>query len=101
MQMTKQAIATDLRRMLAEDLFVEISPEKIQDTDSLSTDLGLDSVGQIELVSLLEERYGLKIETQSAAAQMQTVGSTTEYVWKHLNGAAKRDPSDGQPAKAV
>jgi acyl carrier protein len=87
MQPSKEEIATELKRILVEDLFVEIPSERIRNTDSLSTDIGLDSVGHIELVSLIEERYGVKIDAQEAAADMRTIESTADYVWKNVHAA--------------
>ena len=52
-----------------------------------STDIGLDSVGQIELVSILEERYGLKIDVKDAASEMKTIKSTADYVWRNYHAA--------------
>ena len=82
---SKAEITTALKKILVEDLFVEIPIEKMQDTDSLSTDIGLDSVGQIELISLIEERYGVKIDVKEAAADMKTIGSTADFVWKNVH----------------
>jgi acyl carrier protein len=87
MHPSKEEIATELKKILVDDLFVEIPTEKMKDTDSLSSDIGLDSVGQIELVSLIEERYGLKIDVKVAAAEMKTIGSTADYVWKNVHAA--------------
>ena len=85
MHPSKEEITTELKKILVEDLFVEIPTEKMKDTDSLSTDIGLDSVGQIELVSIIEERYGLKVDATEAAADMKTIGSTADYVWKNVH----------------
>ena len=84
MHVSKENIAAELRKILVEELFVEIPIEKMKDADSLSTDIGIDSVGQIEFVSLIEARYGLKIDVKQAAAELKTIGSTTDYIWKHL-----------------
>ena len=84
MHPSKEQIAAELKKILVEDLFVEIPIEKMKDTDSLSSDIGLDSVGQIELVSIIEERYGIKVDAQEAAADMTTIGSTVDYVWKNV-----------------
>ena len=86
MQPSKAEITSELKKILAEDLFVEIPIEKMQDTDSLGTDIGLDSVGQIELISIIEDRYGLKVDVKEAAAEMKTLGSTADYVWKNVHG---------------
>lgn len=87
MQPSKEEIATELKKILVEDLFVEIPTDKIKDTDSLSTDIGLDSVGQIELVSIIEERYRLKLDVKEAAADMKTIGSTADYIWRNVHAA--------------
>ena len=87
MHPSKEQIATELKKILVEDLFVEVPIEEITDTDSLSSDIGLDSVGQIELVSMIEERYGLKVDVKEAAAEMKTIGSTADYIWKNVHAA--------------
>jgi len=101
MQTTKEEIASELKRILVEDLFVEIPQDKIKETDSLTADIGLDSVGQIELVSLIEERYGLKIDAAQAAADMKTVGSTADYVWNSVNAVGNRIVSLEPQAKGA
>ena len=78
----------DLKKILAEDLFVEIPVEQMKETDSLISDLGLDSVGHIELVSILEERYGFKVDAQVAVADLKTIGSAADFVLKQLQNAA-------------
>ena len=87
MHPSKEEIATELKKILVEDLFVEVPTDKIKDTDSLSTDIGLDSVGQIELVSIIEERYRLKLDVKEAAADMKTIGSTADYIWRNVHAA--------------
>lgn len=89
MQTTKEQIAGELKRILAEDLFVEIPPDRIKETDSLTTDIGLDSVGQIELVSIVEEKYGFRVDASKATAEMKTVGDAAEFVWNNMNGASR------------
>ncbi len=89
MQPSKEMITAELKKMLAEDLFVEVPIEEMKDSDSLSTELGVDSVGQIEFVSLLEERYNLKIDLKQSAAEFKTIGSTADYVLKNLQSVAQ------------
>jgi acyl carrier protein len=89
MNASREQIVAELKKILAEDLFVEVPTEKMKDTDSFSTDLGLDSVGQIELVSLLEERYGLKIDVKESAADLKTIGSTADYILKNHQPVSK------------
>src|SRR5207302_8202905 len=57
----KETIVKELKKVLVEDLFVSIPEGEIKLEDSLSSDLGVDSVGWVELVTILEEKYGIEI----------------------------------------
>ena len=52
----KETIVKELKKILVEDLFVSIPEGEIKLEDSLSSDLGVDSVGWVELVTILEEK---------------------------------------------
>src|SRR5262245_53245191 len=90
MNTNRDQVATDLKKILAEELFVEIPVDQMKETDLLSADLGLDSVGQIELVSIVEERYGFKVDAQVAVADMRTIGAAVDFVCRQLQSAADR-----------
>jgi acyl carrier protein len=84
MDSSKEQIIAEVKKILVDELFVEIPMDKIKESDSLGADIGLDSVGQIEFVSIIEERYGLKIDLKASAAQLKTIGATADYIWKNL-----------------
>ena len=50
-----------LRKMLVEDLFVEIPADQIGLDDGLRSVVGLDSVGFVELRVLCERRFNVQI----------------------------------------
>lgn len=50
-----------LRDILHEDLFVEIAREKILSSHSLRQDIGIDSLGFVELKTQVESRFGIAI----------------------------------------
>ena len=50
-----------LRRIVVDDLFVEITEEEIGLDDGLRTVIGLDSVGFVELRVLCEQRFNVEI----------------------------------------
>jgi acyl carrier protein len=50
-----------LRRMVVNDLFVEIAEDQIGLDDGLQTVVGLDSVGFVELRVLCERRFNVEI----------------------------------------
>jgi acyl carrier protein len=50
-----------LRRMIVDDLFVEIAEEQIGLDDGLRTVVGLDSIGFVELRVLCEQKFNIEI----------------------------------------
>jgi len=65
----KETIVKELKKILVEDLFVSIPEGEIKLEDSIASDLGVDSVGLIELVTILEEKYGIEISSDEAASE--------------------------------
>jgi acyl carrier protein len=53
-----------LRRLIVEDLYVEIPPEQIGLDDGLRTVVGLDSIGFAELRVRCEARFGVQIDDE-------------------------------------
>ena len=76
----RDSIHDEIREILA-DIF-EVGPETINDGDHLVKKLGADSLMALELVTKLEERYDIKIESEDFP-KMTTLDSTVELV-KHL-----------------
>jgi acyl carrier protein len=75
-----------------EDLFVEIPLGELKQTDSFSADIGLDSVGPIELFSIIEDKYGIAVNTdQGIREDYRTIQSMTEFIWNSLQGSTGRD----------
>lgn len=59
-----QDITKTLRRLIVEELFVEIPEEEIGLDDGLRTVVGLDSVGFVELRVLCERHFNVQIEDE-------------------------------------
>ncbi len=55
-------LVTELRRLIVDDLYVEMKPEEIGLDDGLRTVVGVDSVGFAELRVLCESRFGVQID---------------------------------------
>jgi acyl carrier protein len=60
MKMREDLIAS-LRKMIVNDLFVEIAENDIGLDDGLRTVVGLDSVGFVDLRALCEQRFNVEI----------------------------------------
>jgi acyl carrier protein len=65
----KETVVKELKQILTEDLFVSIPENEIKLEDSLMNDLGVDSVGFVELTMLLEEKYGIPISGEEATPE--------------------------------
>jgi acyl carrier protein len=80
------ALKQDLRRLMVENLMLQISPEEIGDDQPLfgPGSVGLDSVDALQLVVALDKTYGLKIADPEAARQiLQNVNSIVAAISKH------------------
>lgn len=79
-------LKAQIKRMLVENLMLQITPEEIGDDQPLfgPDSLGLDSVDALQLVVALDKNYGLKLsDTDVARKTMQTVNSIAAAVEAH------------------
>ena len=63
----------------------EMTPEDIDENEALFGDgLGLDSIDALELIVLMEKKYGIKLANPSEGkAIFASVASIADYVSKH------------------
>ena len=63
------ALKQDIKRLMVENLMLQISPQEIADSQPLfgPGSVGLDSVDALQLVVALDKAYGLKIGDSEAA----------------------------------
>lgn len=60
----REDLVADLRRMLVNDLFVEVPEEQIGLDDGLRTVIGLDSIGFIELRTRCERQFNVVVNDE-------------------------------------
>jgi len=80
------AIKQNIKRLMVENLMLQISAEEINDDQPLfgPGSVGLDSVDALQLVVALDKTYGLKIADTEAARQiLQSVNTIAAAVAKH------------------
>jgi acyl carrier protein len=81
-------IVSTIRRMLVNDLFVELPEEKIGLDDGLQTVVGLDSIGFSELRILCERKFNVQISDEDYVPEnFSSVNRITNLILK-LKGAA-------------
>ncbi|MGY4304489.1 acyl carrier protein [Bradyrhizobium sp. USDA 4369] len=63
--MENDEIVQRLKRILVDDLFVADSPDDIGLDSALEADVGLDSVGFVELATLVGEAFNIEISDET------------------------------------
>ena len=94
------AIKQEIRKLMVENLMLQISPDEIGDDQPLfgPGSVGLDSVDALQLVVSLEKNYGLKIsDTSEAKKILQSVNTIAAKLVQTENA---RQTSPSQPPKA-
>ena len=79
-------IRQDIKRLMIENLMLQIGPEEIGDDQPLfgPGSVGLDSVDALQLVVALDKEYGLKISDPETARQiLQTITTMATTISKH------------------
>ncbi|MCL2571246.1 MAG: acyl carrier protein [Defluviitaleaceae bacterium] len=66
-----------IRAIICEQL--SISEDKITQATSLTSDIGADSLDIFQIISNLEEEFGVEF-TNEVAEQMKTVGDAVVYI---------------------
>ena len=75
--MTRQEIEENVRECLIDDL--EIDEEKIHPEALLKDDLGIDSLDFVDIVVIIERRFGFKIKPEEMAG-VQTLRQFCDYI---------------------
>ncbi len=76
-----------VRDLLAELLSLE-STESIQDDSRLAEDLEVDSLGMVDMVTLVEEAYALRLPSNTDLTAIKTPGHIVDLVLELLEKKA-------------
>jgi acyl carrier protein len=92
----KEQIVPELKKILTQDLFVAIPEDEIGLDDSLADDLGIDSVGFVELMTILEEKYGIEIDSREAKNEsLRTLGGLCDFIMVKTNQRGRSVVQEG------
>jgi acyl carrier protein len=83
------ALFDEIRELLVTQLAVK--PEMVKPESNVTDDLGADSLDAIELVSALEEKFGVEIADEEAK-QITTVGAIVNLVEQKLQTKSSPQP---------
>jgi acyl carrier protein len=87
----KTALKDEIKRILVENLMLQITADEIGDQQPLfgPGGLGLDSVDALQLVVALDKTYGFKIpDPETARRVLQTVTTISDALGSFLDGKA-------------
>lgn len=98
--MTKEEILDQLREVMVEKLRLTTRPEDItQDTD-LRRDFGIDSLKIVELLSELEERFGIGLDSENLSGEILVdVGKLTDFIAAETTSARAAHTGRVRPAR--
>jgi acyl carrier protein 1 len=82
--MSRQEIEEKVREFLIEDL--EIEEEKIVPEGKLKDDLGIDSLDFVDIVVIVEKKFGFKIKPEEMAG-ITTLKQFCDYIESKVNNA--------------
>ena len=68
---------------------LEIDPGSIRGSDRLREDLGMDSLGSLELLSSLSQELRVDLEAE-AAMDIQTVDEAVAFIARHVPAAREQ-----------
>lgn len=84
------ALKEEIRKMMVENLMLQMTADEIQDDQALfgPGSLGLDSVDALQLVVALDKNYGLKVpDPEAAKTMLQSVNTMADAILKKQQGA--------------
>ena len=85
--LSREQILAGLRAEVVELLDLE-SAEAISEDSRLVEDLGLDSLAMVDLVTMVEERFGIKLATNTDLTAIETVGHVVDLLDQRVHGKA-------------
>ena len=84
--MSTEELEQNLKKQIVEQLNLnDVKPEEIEtDQPLFGKGLGLDSIDALELIVLLEEKYGLKIsQSEDGPKIFHSVATIAKYITEH------------------
>lgn len=84
---TELSVSARIRAVLAELLHLE-SADSVAPSASLREDLGVDSLGMVDLVTLLEEEFSIRFATSTDLSEIQTTMDVTALVEERIAAKA-------------
>jgi acyl carrier protein len=83
--MTDSTIQDKIKKMISDEVLVGVSVDEIGDDASLITDLNLDSIQMLSLITGLESEFNIMLDEEDLDLEnLSSVNKLTEFVQKKL-----------------
>ena len=79
--MTRQEIFNKVKALILDEL--QVDEAKVTEEATFESDLGADSLDAIELITGIEDEFGVSIPDEEAM-QLRTVGAIIDFLEKNL-----------------
>ena len=79
--MTRQEIFNKVKALILDEL--QVDEAKVTEEATFESDLGADSLDAIELITGIEDEFGVSIPDEEAM-QLRTVGAIVDFLEKNL-----------------
>ena len=79
--MNREEIEAKVKEFMIEDL--ELDEEKIKPEARLKEDIGIDSLDFVDIVVIVEKKFGFKIKTEDMA-KVKTFNDFCDYIEKKI-----------------
>jgi len=89
--MRNSKVEQRVKELIVDRMPVKRSPARLRDEDSLTYDLGIDSLGMVQLVVALEKEFEICIDDRDLSLDtFASVGSVVRYV-AEKEGESRQD----------
>lgn len=89
--MDKATVAQGVRSFIGENYLLG-SDYRFEDSDSFLDHGIIDSIGILQLVTFLQETYGVTVEDEELIPQnLDSINAVSAYLCRKLNGVAQED----------
>ncbi len=79
--MTRQEIFNKVKALIIDEL--QVDEAKVTEDATFESDLGADSLDAIEMITGIEDEFGISIPDEDAM-QLRTVGAIVDFLEKNL-----------------
>ena len=93
-----QDVETKIRKIIVENLELDVKAKQVtNETPLIDGGLNMDSINVLELISLVEEEFGVTVRDEDMSVELLgTIASLAAYIRKQLEEGRRDAPASRQ-----